>query len=105
MDADPTGPTLDEEGIPDLQGPSPQKVATGDAQDGEPPPSARPASREWGVTAEEERRGEPLSVRVDRELPDVDVDGALGGARVGGEPGSLVLVDGSDEEIGLADQD
>jgi hypothetical protein len=78
-EADPTGPTLDEEGIPDLQGPLPGKAATGDPQEGEPVPSTRPASLDWGVTAHEQRAGEPLSVRIDRERPDFGEPGALDG--------------------------
>jgi hypothetical protein len=62
--------SLDEEGIPDLAGPLPAKVATGDEQEGLMPPSDRPASLDWGTTAEEQRAGEPLSIRVARELPD-----------------------------------
>jgi len=37
----------------------------------EPPrPSDRPASLDYGVTAEEQERGEPLERRVAHELPD-----------------------------------
>jgi hypothetical protein len=62
--------SLDEEGIPDLEGPLPGKVATGDPQEGTAPPSDRPASLDYGVTAEEQERGEPLERRVAHELPD-----------------------------------
>lgn len=98
--ADPTGATLDEEGIPDLQGPLPAKASTGDPQEGEPPPSSRPASREWGVTVAEARHGEPVSVRTAREQPDFGEPGALG------EPdNAVVLVDQADEDIdGLDDE-
>lgn len=94
LGADPTGPTLDEEGIPDLQGPDPAKAATGDPQEGEPPPSTRPASEDWGVTGAEERHGEPLSVRTARERPDFGAPGALQDT-----PESLVLVDPADEDV------
>lgn len=100
MTDDPTGPTLDEEGLPGLQGPLPGKAATGDPQEGEPPPSTRPASLDWGVTAAEDAAGEPVSVRVAREQPDLGEPGALV------DPGpEIVLVDGSDEDVGLIDDE
>jgi hypothetical protein len=67
-----TGPTLDEEGIPDLEGPLPEKERTGDPQEGIMPPQDRPvAATDWGITDEEQRAGEPLDRRVAHELPDV----------------------------------
>ena len=65
-----TDRTLDEEGIPDLDGPLPGKAATGDPQEGVAPPSDHPASLGYGTTAEEEAHGEPLSSRIAHELPD-----------------------------------
>jgi hypothetical protein len=66
-------PTLDDEGMPDLDPPAPGKEETGDPQEGLPPPGDRPrASVDWGVTADEQREGEPIGVRVERELPEVD---------------------------------
>jgi hypothetical protein len=62
--------SLDEEGIPDLEGPLPQKVATGDPQEGASPPSDRPAAADYGTTAREQSRPEPLDARLARELPD-----------------------------------
>ena len=97
--------TLDEEGVPDLDGPLPGKVATGDPQEGQAPPNDRPrASVDWGTTAEEEREGEPLDVRIQRERPDVDrlEPGAPG------EPVQLVDPDegdGLDEEAELVADD
>lgn len=65
--------TLDEEGIPDLEGPLPEKVMTGDPQEGLSPPNEKPrAATDWGVTAEEQREGESIALRVEREQPDVD---------------------------------
>jgi hypothetical protein len=87
--------SLDEEGIPDLDGPLPEKVATGDPQEGASPPSDRPASADYGTTAEEQSRPEPLDVRVGRELPD-DAPPAQGGA---------VLVAPEDEEDVLTDDE
>jgi hypothetical protein len=74
---DPTGPTLDDEGIPDLDGPLPEKAATGDPQEGASPPADRPNSLDWGTTPREQRLGEPISVRVARERPDLGEEGAL----------------------------
>jgi hypothetical protein len=65
--------TLDEEGVPDLEGPLPGKAITGDPQEGLPPPNDKPrAATDWGVTAEEQRAGESVGLRVEREQPDVD---------------------------------
>jgi hypothetical protein len=72
-DVDPrsSGRTLDDEGIPDLEGPLPDKAATGDPQEGLSPPSDRPASFDVGVTEAEQQRGESISERVAREEPDL----------------------------------
>jgi hypothetical protein len=63
--------SLDEEGVPDLDGPLPEKAATGDGQEGLLPPSSRPASLDWGTTAKEQRQREPLSAKISRERADV----------------------------------
>jgi hypothetical protein len=63
---------LDEEGLPDFEGPLPEKAATGDPQEGLPPPSDRPASFDWGVTAAEAAEGESIATRVAHERPDFD---------------------------------
>jgi hypothetical protein len=65
--------SLDAEGIPDLEGPLPEKVATGDPQEGTPPPTDRPAAADYGVTAEEQSREEPLDQKLRREVPDTEV--------------------------------
>jgi len=73
MSAPERDPTLDEEGVPDLEGPLPEKAATGDPQEGLPPPNQRPrGSVDHGVTADEQRRPEPLDERLTREEPDVE---------------------------------
>jgi len=65
--------TLDDEGVPDLEGPLPQKVATGDPQEGLAPPNDAPrASVDRAATPAEERRRETLDERMPREEPDVD---------------------------------
>lgn len=67
-----TGPTLDDEGIPDLLGPLPEKELTGDPQEGlAPPGDYAHAEKDWGITGDEERAGEPLDVRVRHERPDL----------------------------------
>jgi hypothetical protein len=63
--------SLDQEGIPDLDAPLPEKAATGDPQEGQVPPSDRPDALGWGTTAAEQRAGEPLSMKIERERPDV----------------------------------
>jgi shikimate kinase len=75
----PTGATedreLDEEGVPDLQGPLAGKVATGDPQEGMVHPNDRPrASVDYGTTAAEMRQPEPFDQRLQREQPDVDLE-------------------------------
>jgi hypothetical protein len=63
------------EGIPDPGEVLASKEITGDAQEGEPVPGDRPGeSVEFGMTAYEERHGEGLSGRLDREQPDVLTD-------------------------------
>jgi len=92
--------SLDAEGIPDLEGPLPEKAATGDPQEGAPPPSDRPAAADYGVTAEEQSHPEPLDARLGRELPETvtaDEDAAL---LVAPEDEDLLLAD--DEEDAVA---
>jgi hypothetical protein len=67
--------SLDAEGVPDLEGPLPEKADTGDPQEGVTPPADHPtASADWGTTAEEQRQGEPARLRVAREEPDPSTD-------------------------------
>jgi hypothetical protein len=88
--------SLDQEGIPDLEGPLPAKVATGDPQEGTSPPSERPAAADYGVTAEEQSRPEPLDERLARERPDV----------VRADPERVgALVAPEDEDVDLPDDD
>jgi hypothetical protein len=78
--------SLDAEGIPDLEGPLPEKSATGDPQEGVAPPADHPASLDWGTTAEEQRLGEPLDRQLARELPDVTDDRDTVGHELFGRP-------------------
>ena len=86
--------TLDEEGVPDLDGPLPGKVMTGDPQEGTPPPSDRPAALDYGTTIEEESRPEPLDAKVRRERPDFGDD-----VEVMADEQSVVAVVPGDEDI------
>jgi hypothetical protein len=89
--------SLDQEGIPDLDGPLPAKAATGDPQEGTPPPTDRPASNDYGVTADEQSHREPLDARLARELPDAE--------RLGASPEAGVVVLPEDEALGLDDDE
>jgi hypothetical protein len=63
---------FEEEGIPDLEGPLREKEMTGDGQEGIVLPRDHPvAADEYGTTADEQHRGEPLDLRLSREEPDV----------------------------------
>src|SRR5258705_11267548 len=97
------GRTLEEEGLPDLEGPLSEKAATGDPQEGVAPPSDRPASFDYGVTDDEEERGEPISVRVAREQPDEIVAGDDDRGVELLDEGSIEGVGGEDELIGEAE--
>ena len=69
---------LEAEGIPDLEGSAPG-MTIDDEIDGMIPPRDHPQGvDEFGTTADEERTGEPLSLRVLREEPD-DLASELGG--------------------------
>lgn len=72
MPDEPLNPSLDAEGIPDLEGPLPEKARTGDAQEGISPPAEDEyvAADEFGTTAREEREGEQLDAKLARENPD-----------------------------------
>ena len=92
--------SLDQEGIPDLEGPLESKVATGDPQEGASPPTDRPASLDYGTTAYEQEHEEPLDAKLAREVPDVPL-------REDDE--RIVLVGPEDEDIadteGVDDED
>src|SRR5437868_458425 len=63
--------SLDEESIPDLNGPLPEKGLTGDPQEGTSPPADHPSSLDWATTGAEQQESEPRSAKLARELPDV----------------------------------
>lgn len=96
--------SLESEGVPDLEGPLAEKEITGDPQEGVSPPNYSPkASTDWGVTAEEQRRLEPLDVRIRRERPD------FGARDVGFDPDEwqdpVRIVDDADTDVGLRDEE
>jgi hypothetical protein len=71
MPREPLQPSLDADGIPDLEAPLPEKAATGDGQEGLMPPGDRyHGANRYGTTAEEEAAGEPLEHKLEREVPD-----------------------------------
>jgi hypothetical protein len=99
-----SGEPLEAEGVPDLEGPLPEKEATGDPQEGVAPPNYFPkAATDWGTTAEEQRRLEPLDVRLQREQPDLGQSDALPGDDEWRQP--VRLIDEGDEDVGLEDDE
>ena len=85
-------PELEQEGIPDLQG--------GDPEGGIIPPRDYPqGATEYGTTAEEAHRGEPLAIRLAREEPEISVDDEVGADAQAGR-----LVD-TDLDVGAADDE
>ena len=67
---DPEYVSPEDEGIPEEDRPHPKKVPTGDPQEGLMLPGDRPRADDWGNTADEQRRGEPLDRRLARDRPD-----------------------------------
>jgi hypothetical protein len=94
-----SGRTLDDEGVPDLEGPLPEKAATGDPQEGIAPPADHPASLDYGTTAAEQRAGEPLDIRLSHELPD------FGDDDVPAQDDVVQAVRVEDEDIGRIDDE
>jgi hypothetical protein len=71
MERPDTNDDLEKEGIPDVEEPPPGMEGTGGDYEAVAGPRDRPiAALDYGITEEEERRGEPLYVRHRRELPD-----------------------------------
>lgn len=65
------GSDFEEEGIPDHEGPLPEKVETGDPQEGMTPPADQPAhAYDHGVTIDEQREGATLNTRLGEEEPE-----------------------------------
>jgi hypothetical protein len=69
---EPTEPSLDADGIPDLEAPLAEKVLTGDGQEGVMPPGDEyHGADRFGTTAREQEVGEGLDAKLAREVPDV----------------------------------
>lgn len=69
---DPSDP-FEDAGLAAGESGEPGKRITGDPQDDMAVPGDTPlAVDEFGTTAEEEREGEPLDLRLSREVPDLD---------------------------------
>jgi uncharacterized protein DUF5709 len=65
----------EDQGIPDLDPALSSKEATGDAQEGLVVPGDEPKGAEqYGTTPQEQREGEPLDDRLEREEPDAEDD-------------------------------
>ena len=96
--------SLESEGVPDLEGPLPGKERTGDPQEGVAPPNySAKASTDWGTTVDEQRRPEPLDVRVGREQPDIGADDTGFDPDAWQEP--VRVVDDADTDVGLRDDE
>jgi hypothetical protein len=66
-------PELSEDGVPSIEEIPEEVLLTGDPLEGEMPPLDRPqAVKDWGTTAAEQLRDEPLEVRVAREQPEFE---------------------------------
>jgi hypothetical protein len=63
---------MEEEGLPSMQDGLPQKEITGDRQDGIVVPEDHSlVVEDFGTTALEQNEGEPLDLKLSREMPDV----------------------------------
>lgn len=99
---------LEAEGIPELEGMPPGKVAAGDVAEGLVPPRDHPqGADEIGITPAEEIHGDTLAERVAREEPDAAVvggagEGALAGRVVQPDEGWAGDLDVDAEEEGVA---
>lgn len=69
------GSEFEEEGVPDHEGPLPEKVSTGDPQEGVAPPAEYPAhADDYGVTLDEQQEGTTISQRLREEQPEQEPD-------------------------------
>lgn len=70
------GSDLEDEGIPDLQDGTPMQELSEDPNQLPVPDREPSAVDEWGTTPEEEQEGEPLSLQLSREEPDIGPEDA-----------------------------
>ncbi len=81
MDESEVQPSLEDEGIPDLEGPPESKLPSGTGDEGLLPPRDRPrVLNRSGTTATEQRRGEGMEERLGAEVPDEAAEGDWGPA-------------------------
>ena len=77
----------EDEGVPEVsQDDSPTIARSEDPEFAPVPRDDAGASVDFGTTAFEQSEGESLSGRLAREVPDVDVDGVVGGVRSSEDP-------------------
>jgi hypothetical protein len=90
------GPGLEDEGIPDHEGPLPSRVRSGVQQEGIVPPGtdARAVDR-FGTTAAEQARGDVLEQRLGEEEADEP-----SAAVADDDPGQLAATGDVEEEAG-----
>jgi hypothetical protein len=79
------GSRFQDAGIPDLQDGTPEQQEAEDPEELPLPGDAPNASVDWGTTAEEQREGEPLDVRLAREEPDPALEEVNDGRRRPGD--------------------
>ncbi len=104
----PSRPAPDEvePGVPAAEDIPEGQLRTGDVLEGEMPPLEDPqAVEDWGVTAAEQQGAEPLSLRVQREEPDVldelNADDAPGPARADGRSPEEAAMRVEEEPAGM----
>jgi hypothetical protein len=96
----PAGDVVDD-GVPATEEVRDEVLRTGDTGVADMPMPDRPwAARDWGTTEFEERSGEPLGVRLAREIPEGADPGDPGSNRVWEAGAGDDLVDFEDESVG-----
>jgi hypothetical protein len=97
-------PDVVEPGVPATEEVTDELLLTGEVSEGPLPPRDDPqAVDEWGVTVDEERRGEPLDLRLAREEPDVPV-AVDWDVRPLYQPGAEYWIDDEPAEVGALDE-
>jgi hypothetical protein len=92
---------FEDEGMPDLQNGSPEQEWAVDPQEAPVPGEQPEAMEDYGITGEEQARGEPLEDRLEREEPEKQPDFGAGPGRpaadrAGGDEGG----EAEEEEAG-----
>jgi hypothetical protein len=93
-------PDVIEDGVPATEEVPEELLRTGEVSEGPLPPLDHPqAVDEWGTTAAEELRGEPLDLRLAREEPD-GPDTVVEVVRPLYQPGAEYWIDDETAEVG-----